>query len=138
MGIYLLQNITVLNMKHLTEAKSGLIHMASLPFSDTPFFNFNPNPVLAVLIATICFPFLISLMLFSTFRLVEVHNEGLNRMPGADSPWKKRRGTGFGILSLIGAAFIVINIATSIIPNEHLVPTYPSFLCSKYPSHHWS
>ncbi|MFZ0647689.1 MAG: hypothetical protein WAM27_05650, partial [Nitrososphaeraceae archaeon] len=112
---------------------SGLIHMASLPFSDTPFFNFNPNPVLAVLIATICFPFLISLMLFSTFRLVEVHNEGLNRMPGADSPWKKRRGTGFGILSLTGAAFIVINIATSIIPNEHLVPTLPFYVLNILP-----
>ena len=112
---------------------SGLIHMASLPFSDTPFFNFNPNPVLAVLIATICFPFLISLMLFSTFRLVEVHNEGLNRMPGSDSPWKIRRGTGFGILSLTGAAFIVVNIATSIIPNEHLVPTLPFYVLNILP-----
>ena len=112
---------------------SGLIHMASLPFSDTPFFNFNPNPVLAVLIATICFPFLISLMLFSTFRLVEIHNEGLNRMPGSDSPWKKRRGTGFGIVSLTGAAFIVVNIATSIIPNEHLVSTLPFYVLNILP-----
>jgi hypothetical protein len=112
---------------------SGLIHMASLPFSDTPFFNFNPNPVLAVLIATICFPFLISLMLFSTFRLVEVHNEGLNRMPGSDSPWKKRRFTGFGILSLTGAAFIVVNIATSIIPNEHLISTLPFYVLNILP-----
>jgi hypothetical protein len=36
---------------------SGLIHMATLPFSDTPFFNFNLNPIVAVVIATICFPF---------------------------------------------------------------------------------
>ncbi|MFZ0567949.1 MAG: hypothetical protein WAM22_08090 [Nitrososphaeraceae archaeon] len=54
-------------------------------------------------------------------------------MPGADSPWKKRRGTGFGILSLTGAAFIVINIATSIIPNEHLVPTLPFYVLNILP-----
>jgi hypothetical protein len=112
---------------------SGLIHMASLPFSNTPFFNFNPNPVLAVLIATICFPFLISLTLFSTFRLVEVHNEGLNRMPGSDSPWKERGVTGFGIMSLTGTAFIVVNIATSIIPNEHLISTLPFYVLNILP-----
>jgi len=105
------------SVEHETPHRSNF----SLPFSDTPFFNFNPDLVLAVLIATICFPFLIALMLFSTIRLFEVHNEGLNRMPGSASPWKERRVTGFGILSLTGAAFIVINIATSIIPNEHLV-----------------
>jgi hypothetical protein len=32
---------------------SGLIYMAQLPFSDTPFFNFDGDPVLAVIIATI-------------------------------------------------------------------------------------
>ena len=37
---------------------SGIIHMISLPFSDTDFFKFNPNPILAGLVATLCFPFL--------------------------------------------------------------------------------
>ncbi|MGA7692746.1 MAG: hypothetical protein WCA61_10595, partial [Nitrososphaeraceae archaeon] len=54
-------------------------------------------------------------------------------MPGSASPWKERRVTGFGILSLTGAAFIVINIATSIIPNEHLVPTIPFYVLNILP-----
>src|SRR5919112_1013263 len=48
---------------------SGLIHMVSLPFSDTEYFKFNPDPTLAAIIATLAFPFIVSFILFSSFEL---------------------------------------------------------------------
>src|SRR5918994_7200561 len=60
---------------------SGLIHMASLPFSDTEHFNFNPDPTLAAIIATLAFPFIISFMLFSSFQL-SVRSKRTKRMFG--------------------------------------------------------
>ncbi len=90
---------------------SGIIHMVSLPFSDTDFFKFNPNPILAGLIATLCFPFLVSFVLFTSWEMT-----------------KK-----FGVLSVTGMIFIFINLITTIFPNENLVPTIPFYLISVIP-----
>jgi hypothetical protein len=90
---------------------SGIIHMASLPFSDTDFFKFNPNPILAGLIATLCFPFLVSFILFTSWEIT-----------------KK-----FGVLSATGMIFIFINLITTIVPNENLVPTIPFYLVNVIP-----
>jgi hypothetical protein len=90
---------------------SGIIHMASLPFSDTDFFKFNPNPILAGLIATLCFPFLVSFILFTSWEIT-----------------KK-----FGVLSAAGMIFIFINLITTILPNENLVPAIPFYLINVIP-----
>lgn len=90
---------------------SGIIHMVSLPFSDTDFFKFNPNPILAGLIATLCFPFLVSFVLFTSWKIT-----------------KK-----FGVLSATGMIFIFINLVTTILPNENLVPTIPFYLINVIP-----
>jgi hypothetical protein len=90
---------------------SGIIHMLSLPFSDTEYFKFNPDPILASLIATLCFPFLISFVLFSSWKVT------------------KR----FGVLSIIGMIFIAINLVTTMLPNENLVPTIPFYLLNIIP-----
>jgi hypothetical protein len=90
---------------------SGIIHMASLPFSDTDFFKFNPNPILAGLIATLCFPFLVSFVLFTSLEIT-----------------KK-----FGVLSAAGMIFIFINLITTILPNENLVPAIPFYLINVIP-----
>jgi len=90
---------------------SGIIHMVSLPFSDTDFFNFNPNPILAGLIATLCFPFLVSFVLFTSWEIT-----------------KK-----FGVLSATGMIFIFINLVTTILPNENLVSTIPFYLINMIP-----
>jgi hypothetical protein len=112
---------------------SGLIHMATLPFSDTPFFNFNPDPIVAVVISTICFPFLIALILFSSSRLCV--NESANLITGHKSvtSWKKYKGISFGMLSVTGLAFIIVNILTSILPNEYLTPTLPFYILNILP-----
>lgn len=90
---------------------SGIIHMVSLPFSDTDFFKFNPNPILAGLIASLCFPFLVSFMLFTSW--------GITRK--------------FGVLTATGMIFIFINLITAILPNENLVPTIPFYIINVIP-----
>ena len=97
---------------------SGLIHMVSLPFSDTDYFKFNPDPTLAAIIATLAFPFIVSFILFSSFELSV----------------KSRRTRGmFGILSITGTIFIIINLTTAILPNEYLVPTIPFYILNIIP-----
>jgi hypothetical protein len=97
---------------------SGLIHMVSLPFSDTEYFKFNPDPTLAAIIATLAFPFIVSFILFSSFELSV----------------KSTRTKGmFGILSITGIIFIIINLTTAILPNEYLVPTIPFYILNIIP-----
>ena len=112
---------------------SGLIHMMSLPFSDTPYFDFNPDPVVGVIIATICFPFLIALILFSSYKLTIYHNRVVDTGPRPAISRRHHEGTAFGTLSLTGMAFIVINIGTSILPNEYLVSTLPFYVLNILP-----
>jgi hypothetical protein len=87
----------------------------------------------AVVIATICFPFLIALILFSSSRLCV--NESGNLITGHKSvtSWKKDKGIPFGMLSVTGLAFIVVNILTSILPNEYLIPTLPFYILNILP-----
>ena len=101
----------IVSMTAIWITVSGIIHMVSLPFSDTDFFKFNPNPILAGLIATLCFPFLVSFVLFTSWEIT-----------------KK-----FGVLSVTGMIFIFINLVTTILPNENLVPTIPFYLINVIP-----
>ena len=91
---------------------SGMIDMFSLPFSETEYFNFNPHPTLGVVVATLAFPFLISACLIGSSALT---------------------GKRFGVLSMAGAAFIIIGVLTSIIPNSVLTPTIPFYMSSIIP-----
>ena len=91
---------------------SGMIDMFSLPFSETEYFNFNPHPTLGVVVATLAFPFLISACLIGSSTLT---------------------GKRFGVLSMSGAAFIIIGVLTSIIPNSALTPTIPFYMSSIIP-----
>jgi hypothetical protein len=93
-------------------AASGMIDMFSLPFSETDHFNFNPHPSLGVAVATLAFPFLISACLIGSSALA---------------------GKRFGVLSITGAAFIIIGVLTSIIPNSALTPTLPFYISGIIP-----
>ena len=75
---------------------SGIVSSLSLPFSNTDYFEFNPEPTFAFVVATIGFPFLISFSLLLSFRLAEGR---------------------FGILSLLGGLFLLISSSTTIVPN---------------------
>jgi hypothetical protein len=91
---------------------SGLIGMFTLPFSNTKYFDFNPEPSLAVSFATAGYPFLISFILFSSFELT------------------RRK---FGVLSITGIAYLTINALTVIMPSESLLPTLPFYITNIIP-----
>ncbi|HXX98691.1 MAG TPA: hypothetical protein VEL11_16445 [Candidatus Bathyarchaeia archaeon] len=90
----------------------GLIGMFSLPFSNTQYFNFNPNPFLAAALATLGYPLLASFILCFSFHL------------------GKRK---FGVLSVMGAAYLAIHAITAIVPNESLTPTLTFYILNFLP-----
>jgi len=103
--------LSVIGILPLWITATGLLFMFSLPFSDTQSFDFNPDPTFAAIFATIGFPLLLSTILYLSY--------GLNYR--------------FGILSITGAAFLLISTLTTIIPNEFLVPTISFYFLSIIP-----
>ena len=91
---------------------TGFLYSFSLPFSDTEFFNFNPEKNFAVVFATISMPFLISSVLV---------------LSNIVSNYK------FGILSITGILLLVINAATSIVANPALEYTIPFYFMTIIP-----
>ena len=81
---------------------SGIISSLSLPFSSTDFFQFNPEPTFAFIVASLAYPFLISLSLFLIFRLSHYQ---------------------FGLMSILGGLFLLIYSSTAIIPNFAMFDT---------------
>lgn len=75
---------------------SGIISSLSLPFSNTNYFQLNPEPTFAFFVASLAFPFLISFSMLLIFRLSNLK---------------------FGMMSLLGALFLLIYSSTAIIPN---------------------
>jgi len=79
---------------------SGFVSSISLPFSNTDYFDFNPDPILALIIATLGYPFLISTILLSSSILSNYR---------------------FGVTTTLGGLFLLIYSSTSIIPNFALL-----------------
>ena len=110
--------LTIVGILPIWMSSSGLIYMFSLPFSDTEYYNFNLDPVIAAIISTISFPFLVSFILVSLFKLIrEISN-------------KKRK---FGIISVTSLIFIFITTVTMMIPNKFLIPTIPFYILTIIP-----
>lgn len=104
--------LTVIGTLSVWMATSGLLYSLTLPFSKTVYFDFNPDPVFAVVFATISFPFLLSVILYSSFELA---------------------GRRFGAASITGAIFLTIYALTSIVPNESMLPTIPFYIMNMIP-----
>src|SRR5215831_2865064 len=88
----------------------GLI--VSLPFSNTQYFNFNPNPFVAAALATLGYPLLMSFTLCLSFHL------------------GKRK---FGVVSVLGASYLAIHAITALVPNESLIPTLTFYILNLLP-----
>ena len=98
--------LVVITILPVLLVSTGFLYSFSLPFSDTDFFNFNPEKHFAVVFATISMPFLISTMLVMCSKF---------------GSYK------FGILSITGILLLIINVATSIVANpalQHAIPFY--------------
>ncbi len=81
---------------------SGIISSLSLPFSSTDYFEFNPEPTIAFIVASLAYPLLISFSLTLIFRLSHYQ---------------------FGILSILGGLFLMIYSSTAIVPNFAMFDT---------------
>lgn len=111
-GLPLFNNfLMVIGIMPIWFSATGILYMFSLPFSNTENFEFNPDPTFSVVFATISFPILITTIIFLSYRL-------------------NRR---FGIISILGACFLLINTLTSLVPNEFLIPTIPFYFLNIIP-----
>ncbi len=93
-------------------SSAGAIHMFSLPFSETAFFNFNPEPRAGAVVATIGFPVITAAVMVAASVL---------------------SGRRFGAATALGASFIFIGTMTSIVPNDALWPTIPFYVTAIIP-----
>lgn len=91
---------------------SGFLYSFSLPFSETDYFDFNPEIYFAVVFATISMPFLNSFILVFTSKLANYK---------------------FGILSITGIILLIINASNSILPNPALIVTIPFYVMTVIP-----
>lgn len=91
---------------------AGAIHMFSLPFSETAFFDFNPEPRAGAIVATLGFPTITAAVVVAASGLF---------------------GRRFGVVTVLGASFILIGTLTSILPNEALWPTIPFYVSALVP-----
>lgn len=93
-------------------AGTGIISSLSLPFSNTDYFDFNPEPTFAFLMATIAFPFLISLICLTTAKLS-------NFKPG--------------MISILGGLFLLVYGMTAIVPNFALLESVEFYSMNMIP-----
>ncbi|MDH3696811.1 MAG: hypothetical protein OEQ15_05800 [Nitrosopumilus sp.] len=91
---------------------TGMISSLSLPFSNTDYFEFNPEPTFALLIATLAFPFLISLSMLLVFRLSNFR---------------------FGMMSILGGLFLLIYSLTAIVPNFAILDSTQFYMLNLIP-----
>lgn len=104
--------LVVVGMLAVWLTAAGAMHMFSLPFSNTDYFNFNPYPQAAVAVATLGFPLITAAVLIAASQL---------------------SGRKFGTMSALAGAFVAIGMLTSIVPNDALHATIPFYLSAVVP-----
>src|SRR5919109_3191015 len=90
----------------------GMVLMFTLPFSKGQYFDFNPDPLFAVAIASMFIPFLIGVCLFSAARV--------SSMPFMST--------------LITAIIMLIQSTTTIISNSYFIGLFPVYLLNIFPA----
>jgi hypothetical protein len=109
---YIAMILIIIGIMPIWLSLEGVIGMFSLPFSKTQYFDFNPDPSFAAVFATVSYPFLLSLILISSFRM------------GKNS---------FGVISITGSIYLAVSALTVIIPNESLILTLPFYILNLIP-----
>ena len=89
-----------LNLSFILMILSGFIYFFSLPFSETQFYNYNPDPLVAFFIYSFGFPFLLSSFFISI----------LKNYPDFDE-----------MILLVGSFYVIIMLLTQIISNPFLL-----------------
>jgi hypothetical protein len=120
----------IISVVAIWRTATGFTSMVTLPFSNTINFQWNPDPNLAIMLASFFFPFFTSVMLFCSFRLgfYGVDNRSSDKNSKLDVRHYK-----FGILTFTALAYMLITLTTSILPNKFIVSTIPWYLLNLIP-----
>ena len=89
-----------LNLSFILMILSGFIYFFSLPFSETQYYNYNPDPLIAFFVYSLGFPILLSCFFISI----------LKNYPGFEE-----------MVLLVGSFYVVIMLLTQIISNPFLL-----------------
>ncbi|MDQ4074050.1 MAG: hypothetical protein M3162_07070 [Thermoproteota archaeon] len=89
----------ILELAFILMIMSGLIYFFSLPFSETEYYNFNPDPVAGLLVHAIGYPILFSWFFTSIYRVFK--NE-------------------HGIITLVGVAYAAVMLLTQVASNKFI------------------
>ena len=89
-----------LNLSFILMILSGFIYFFSLPFSETQYYNYNPDPLIAFFVYSLGFPILLSCFFISI----------LKNYPGFEE-----------MVLLVGSSYVVIMLLTQIISNPFLL-----------------
>jgi hypothetical protein len=111
-GNFLLSYLLILGMLPVWLAGSGIISSLSLPFSNTDYFQFNPDETFAFVIATTAYPFLISFSALLASKLSKF------------TP---------GIVTILGGLFLVIYGMTAIGPNFSMLESAEFYVLNFIP-----
>lgn len=90
----------ILNLSFILVILSGFIYFFSLPFSETQFYNYNPNPLVALFVYGFGFPFLLSSFFINILKNYPDFKE---------------------LTLLVGSFYIIIMLLTQIISNPFLI-----------------
>ena len=99
-SITLLRYQLFLNLSFILMILSGFIYFFSLPFSETQYYNYNPDPLIAFFVYSLGFPILLSCFFISI----------LKNYPGFEE-----------MVLLVGSFYVVIMLLTQIISNPFLL-----------------
>lgn len=97
----------------------GMVLMFTLPFSKGQYFDFNPNPVTAVVAASTFIPFIIGLCLFVAVK-ISAFSTNNKRIP-------------FMLTSII-AVIMIIQSTTTITSNSYFAWLFPLYLLNILPA----
>ncbi|HEU4822596.1 MAG TPA: hypothetical protein VFS97_04160 [Nitrososphaeraceae archaeon] len=97
----------------------GMVLMFTLPFSKGQYFDFNPNPVAAVVAASTFIPFIIGLCLFVAVK-ISAFSTNNKRIP-------------FMLTSII-AVIMIIQSTTTITSNSYFAWLFPLYLLNILPA----
>jgi hypothetical protein len=96
----------------------GMILMFTLPFSKGQYFDFNPNPLAALITASVSIPFILGICFFVAARTISF--SAANRIPF--------------ILTFIVAVIMTIQSTTTITSNSYFAWLFPFYLLNIIPA----
>jgi hypothetical protein len=102
-------------------AAVNMVFMFTLPYSKGQYFDFNPNPFTAIVVASLLIPLISGMIFYTAIRITTtITPDALQRLPF--------------MFTLITAFFMVIHSTATILSNDYFVGLYPLYLLNIIPA----